>query len=121
MNEIIADEKDINNENIFKYQNPSFLVKDLISAKQNKNEKLVNNINNGLIDLRNDINRKEIPENKNPNKVADIVEKILNFNKEQEGKGLPRTLASLRSDLARVAKVFDRTQLRILIPKQMLQ
>ena len=121
MNEIIADEKDINNENIFKYQNPSFLVKDLISAKQNKNEELVNNINNGLIDLRNDINRKEIPENKNPNKVADIVEKILNFNKEQEGKRLPRTLASLRSDLARVAKVFDRTQLRILIPKQMLQ
>ena len=121
MNEIIADEKDINNENIFKYQNPSFLVKDLISAKQNKNEELVNNINNGLIDLRNDINRKEIPENKNPNKVADIVEKIIDFNKEQEGKVLPRTLASLRSDLARVAKVFDRTQLIILIPKQMFQ
>ena len=53
MNEIIANEKDINNEtfsNCFKYQNPSFLVKDLIIAKKNKNEKLVNNINNGLID-----------------------------------------------------------------------
>ena len=50
MNEIIADKKDINNGillNYFKYQNPLFLVKDLISAKQNKNEKLVNNINNG--------------------------------------------------------------------------
>ena len=61
MDEIIADEKVINNEifsNYFKYQNPSFLEKDLISAKQNKNEKLVNNINNGLINLRNDINRK---------------------------------------------------------------
>ena len=53
MNDIIADEKDINNEiflNYFKYQNPLFLVKDLISAMQNKNEKLVNNINNGVID-----------------------------------------------------------------------
>ena len=49
MNEITADEKDINNEiflDYFKYQNPQFLVKDLICAKQNKNEKFVNNINN---------------------------------------------------------------------------
>ena len=43
MNEIIADEKDKNNEiflDCFKYQNPSFL-KGLISAKQNKNGKLM--------------------------------------------------------------------------------
>ena len=61
MNEIIADEKNANKEifsNYFKYQNPSFLVKDLISAKKNKNEKLLNIINNRLIDLKNDINRK---------------------------------------------------------------
>ena len=44
--------------NYFHYQNPLFLVKDLISAKQDKNEKIVNNINDGLIDLRKDINRK---------------------------------------------------------------
>ena len=69
--------------NYLKYQNPSFLGKDLISAKQIKNEKLVNNINNGLIDLRNDINRKEILENENPTKYADIVEKILDFNKQE--------------------------------------
>ena len=59
MNEIIADEKYINNEifsNYFKCQNPSLLVRDLIRAKKNKNEKLVDNINNGLIDLRDDIN-----------------------------------------------------------------
>ena len=31
---------------------------------KNKNKKLVNNINNRLIDLRNDINKKEITENK---------------------------------------------------------
>ena len=39
------------------------IVQNLINAKQKKNEKIVNNINNRLIDLRNDINRKEIPEN----------------------------------------------------------
>ena len=86
MNEVIAEGKDINNEmfsNYLEYQNPSFLGKDLISAKQNKNEKLVNNINNGLIDLRNDINRKEILENENPTKYADIAEKILDFNKQE--------------------------------------
>ena len=49
---------------------------------------LVNSVNDGLIDLRNAINRKEIPENENPNKIVDIVEKILNFNKQQKGKGL---------------------------------
>ena len=39
MNEIIADEKDISDEifwNYFKYQNLSFLAKDLIRAKQAK-------------------------------------------------------------------------------------
>ena len=66
---------------IRKYQNPSLLVKHLISAKQNKNEKLVNNVNNGLIDLRNNINRKEIPENENLKKVVEIIEKIQDFNK----------------------------------------
>ena len=40
MNQIIADEKDTYNKtilNYFKYQNPLFLVKDLICAKQDKN------------------------------------------------------------------------------------
>ena len=89
INKIITDEKGINNEiflDYFKYQNPSLLVKELISTKQNKNEKIVNNINNGLIDKRNDINRREISESKNPKKVVDIVEKVLEFNKQQKGK-----------------------------------
>ena len=42
----------------FKHQNPSFLVKDLISAKQIKNEKLANDINNQFIELINFINTK---------------------------------------------------------------
>ena len=43
--------------NYFKYQNQSFLAKDLIRAKQAKNEQLVNNINE-LIDLRNAVYKK---------------------------------------------------------------
>ena len=90
-------------QNYFKSESIAFSqtlldLKDLISAKQNKNGKLVNKINNGLIDLRKGINRKEIPEKENPKKVADIVEKTLEFHKGQKGKGI-----------------------KILTPKQMLQ
>ena len=67
--------------NYFKYQNQLFIVKELISAKQDKNEKSVNNINYGLIDLRSSIIRKEIPENGNPKKLVNIVEKIFDFIK----------------------------------------
>ena len=71
MNKVTADKKDINNEifiNYFNYQGTLFLAKDLISAKQDKNQKIVSNVNDGLIDLRNDIDRKEIPENQVPQK-----------------------------------------------------
>ena len=61
----------------------SFLVNNLISVKLTKNEKLVNNINIGLIDLRNSITRKEVPENKNPKKVVNVVEKILTLIKNK--------------------------------------
>ena len=63
---------------ILSIKNPSFLAKDLIRAKQSKNELLVNNINDELIDLRNVVIKK-IPENGNPNEIVDIVEKILDF------------------------------------------
>ena len=101
INKIVTEEKAINNDiflDYFKYQNPSLLVKELISTKQNKNEKIVNNIDNGLIDKRNDINRREIYESKNLKKVVDFVEKILEFNKQQKSK-----------------------EIKILTPKQMLQ
>ena len=48
-----------------KYQNQSFLAKDLIRAKQAKNEQLVSSINNKLIDLGKAIIKKEILENEN--------------------------------------------------------
>ena len=67
-----------------------------------------------MIDLINAINKKEIPENENLNKIANIVEKILYFNKQQKGKGR-------LSDLPHVAKVFDNMWMKILTPKQMLQ
>ena len=51
-----------------------------------------------MIDLRNYINRKKIPENEIPKKVLEIVEKILDFNKQQKDK-----------------------EIKILTPKQMLQ
>ena len=44
------------------------------------------------------INNEEITENENPEKVVNIVEKILDFNKQQKGKGI-----------------------KILTPKQLLQ
>ena len=57
-----------------------------------------NNVNDGVIGFRNIINRKEIPENENPKKVVKIVEKMVDFNKQQKSKGI-----------------------KMLTPKQMLQ
>ena len=67
-----------------------------------------------MINLINVINKKEIPENENPTKVVNIVEKILDFYKQQKGKELP-------SDLTRITKVFNRQLIKILTPKQLLQ
>ena len=73
---------------LFSYHNPLFLAKDLITAKQHNNSKLVNNINDWLIDLRNAIVRNKIPKNENPNKIVNIFEKIFDFNKQQKVKGI---------------------------------
>ena len=48
-------------ENIFNHQSPSFLVKYLYEDKQNKNDIIVEYLNESLTDLRNSINSKEIP------------------------------------------------------------
>ena len=61
---------------------PSYLLNDLLEAKQARNEELVNDINNALITLRHAIIKKEISVNKNPNKILHIVEKNLEFNKQ---------------------------------------
>ena len=54
--------------NFFNFHYPSFLGRDLYEDNQIKNEKLVKNINESLINLRNSIISKEIPENENPKK-----------------------------------------------------
>ena len=69
---------------------PLFLVKDLLKLNHVK----INQIENGGIywknELRNAVIRKEISENENPNEIISIVEKILNFNNQQKGKGLKK-------------------------------
>ena len=89
--EIIANERDTNDEifwDCFKYQNPSSLGKDLIRATQAKNEQIVNNVNDGLIDLRNDTNGNEIPHNENPKKVVEIVEKMVDLKNTTQIKNV---------------------------------
>ena len=44
---------------------------------------MINQMNNALIDLRSDVIRKTTSENKNSDKLIDIIEKILDFNKQQ--------------------------------------
>ena len=87
------------------------LAKKLIRAKQAKNEQLVNDIDDKLIDLRNAIIKNEIPENENPNKIVGIVEKILDFNK---GKGRP-------SDLTTCIKILTSTQMLQRLPIALAQ
>ena len=68
-------------------------------------------INSGLRDLKEEIEdmSEEEKEIENPNRIIDIVEKILEFNRQQQGKGLkiltpnqmlsrlPITLAQLKA------------------------
>ena len=61
------------------------LLKDLHNGTEIKNHKIINHIKGGLIDLINAVNKKNL-ENGNPDKVIDIVEEILNFNKESKNK-----------------------------------
>ena len=70
----------------FKYENPSVLLKDLHNSSGTRYKKKVNHVNNALSDLRNVANRNEIRENEDPDKVIDIVDEILKFNKQQKGK-----------------------------------
>ena len=65
----------------FKYPNPTFLLKDLYEPNKTRSNKIVNRGSDAFIDLRNAVNRKEIPEYEKPEGVIDIAEEILNFNK----------------------------------------
>ena len=57
-------EKNINDEKFwyyFNYRNPLFSIKNLLKANQAKNEQLVNQANDALIDIKENVIRKEIP------------------------------------------------------------
>ena len=74
---------------------------------QATNEQLVNNVNVGLMDLRNAISRKQIPGNKNPDKSVVIVGKTLDFKKQKKSKEIKiftaqQTLQRLPIALAQV-------------------
>ena len=66
---------------------PIVFIKDLLEVNQDKSQELVNNVNDGLVNLINSIIKKEIPENKNLNEIIDIVKIFLDFNNQQKSKG----------------------------------
>ena len=92
---IVEKETDINEELFkkkFKIQSDIHMYLNKTNDKEkNKENELVNVINSGLKDLKEEI-KKMSEEEKNPekpDKIAGIVEEILKFNKQnQEGKGL---------------------------------
>ena len=68
INEIINDAKGISNKIFYEYvrfQNLSFLAKDLIKTDQSKNKQIV----------KQTIIKKEVAVNEKPNKIIDFVEK----------------------------------------------
>ena len=100
-------------QNHFSFQRPSDMLKAVYTTNdKKKNNRLVNVIKSGLSDLKNgieDMGEKE-KEIEKPNEVIDVVEKTLEFNKQnQSGQGLktltpdqmlsrlPVTLAELKA------------------------
>ena len=85
---IIKEETDINKElfkNYFKFQMPSAMLKTLYNLNdKKKNNLLVNTIKSSLSDLKNEIEKMSEDEIKieKPYKIVDIVEKILEFSKQ---------------------------------------
>ena len=86
------------------------LPKDLIRATQAKNEQLVNNINDTIINSANVFVINEIPQNKNPKNWSIL---LINFSQQQKDKGHPRLLDSVPWNLS--------ISIKVLTPKQILQ
>ena len=88
-------ETDINRELFqkhFKFQRPSDMLKFVYTTNdKKKNDDLGNLIKSGISDLKNEIENmnEEEKEIEKPNEIVDIVEKILEFSKQnQTGVGL---------------------------------
>ena len=69
-----------------------------------KNNKLVNLINSGLKDLKEEIKKmSEVEiENENPELIVEIVEKIFKFNKQNQQKGQSRKILTPNQMLSRL-------------------
>ena len=114
-------ETDINYELFqkhFKFQKPSDMLKSAYKTNDKKNNnKLVNMFKTGLSDLKNEIEdmAEEEKEIEKPSEIADVVEKTLKFNKQnQQGQGLKiltpdQMLSSLPISLAQL-KVGNNSQ-----------
>ena len=92
---ILEKEKSINKQlfkKYFKHQSPTDLLKTLYNTKDTKRNKIQGNlIKSELIDVNSEIRKmsKNEFENEQSNKIVNIVEKILDFNNQnQEGNGL---------------------------------
>ena len=73
----------------FKLQKPSLMYKVLHTLNdKEKNSNLVNMFNSGLKDLKEEIKKmsKEEIENERPDEIVNIVEMILDFNKQNQQK-----------------------------------
>ena len=91
--QIIDEETDINDDlfnKYFKFQRHSDMLM-LLNKRidTEKNNKLVNLINSGLKDLKEEIKKmsKAEIENEDPELILEIVEKILKFNEQNQQKG----------------------------------
>ena len=92
---IIKKETGINRElskNYFKFEKPILMLKTLYNLNdRKKNNQLVNIIENGLSDFKNEIKKlsEDEIEIEKPYKMVDNIEEILEFNKQnQERQGL---------------------------------
>ena len=77
-------------QNYFKLQKPSLMYKVLHTLNdKEKTINLVNMFNSGLKDLKEEIKKmsKEETENERPDEIVNIVEMILDFNKQNQQKG----------------------------------
>ena len=60
----------------------------MVKTDQSKNKKIVKQSIGSINELRKSIIKKEVPKNEKPNKIIDIVKKILDLNNPEKGTGL---------------------------------
>ena len=64
------------------------MLKCLFSNNNFEKEKISSTGNDAMIDLRNDTNKKNSNKNKKPDQVINVIESILNFDKQRKVQDL---------------------------------